>query len=39
MDITLKQKYESEKQKNQELQQEVDKWKTRYQAGEKSQAK
>jgi hypothetical protein len=39
MDISLKQKYESEKQKNAELQQETEKWKTRYQAAEKSKAK
>jgi hypothetical protein len=39
MDFSLKQKYESEKQKNQELQSEIDKWKNRYQATEKSKTR
>lgn len=39
IDFSLKQKYDSEKNKNQELLQEIDKWKTRYQASEKSKAK
>jgi hypothetical protein len=39
MDISIKQKYESEKQKNGELLQEIEKWKLRYQASEKSKAK
>lgn len=39
IDFSLKQKYESERQKNQELLQEIEKWRARYQAGEKSKAK
>lgn len=39
MDISLKQKFESEKLKNAELMQEIEKWKSRYQAAEKSKAK
>ena len=39
MDFSLKQKYESEKQKNAELLSEIEKWKTRYQASEKSKSK
>lgn len=39
MDFSLKQKYESEKNKNADLLQELEKWKSRYQAGEKSKAK
>ena len=39
MDFSLKQKYESEKAKNEELLGEIDKWKTRYQAAERSKAK
>ena len=39
IDFSLKQKYESEKQKNQDLLQEIEKWKNRYQAAEKSKAK
>ena len=39
IDFSLKQKYESERQKNQELLQEIEKWKARYQAAEKSKAK
>lgn len=38
-DYSLKQKYESEKQKNSELSMEIEKWKNRYQATEKSKAK
>jgi conjugal transfer/entry exclusion protein len=39
MDFSLKQKYEAEKSKNSELTQEIEKWKSRYQASEKSKAK
>ena len=39
MDYSLKQKYESEKNKNSELSAEVDKWKARYQAAERSKTK
>lgn len=39
MDFSLKQKYESEKAKNADLAQEIEKWKSRYQAAEKSKAK
>ena len=39
MDFSLKQKYDSEKQKNSELMQEIEKWKNRYQASEKSKSK
>jgi conjugal transfer/entry exclusion protein len=39
MDFSLKQKYESERQKNADLLAEIDKWKTRYQAAEKSKSK
>ena len=39
VDLTLKQKYESEKQKNSELMQDIEKWKARYQAAEKSKMK
>lgn len=39
MDYSLKQKYESEKSRNSELSQEIEKWKSRYQACEKSKAK
>lgn len=39
MDFSLKQKFESEKAKNMELLQEIEKWKARYQACEKSKSK
>ena len=39
MDFSLKQKYDSEKNKNSDLMQEIEKWKSRYQAAEKSKAK
>jgi hypothetical protein len=38
-DYSLKQKYESEKQKNAELANEIEQWKNRYQATERSKAK
>ena len=39
IDFSLKQKYDSERSKNQELLGEIEKWRTRYQASEKSKAK
>ena len=39
VDFSMKQKYEVERQKAQELQMEIDKWKNRYQAAEKSKLK
>ena len=39
VDFSLKQKYESERQRGQELLGEIEKWKNRYQATEKSKAK
>jgi conjugal transfer/entry exclusion protein len=39
MDFSLKQKYETEKSKNADLTAEIEKWKSRYQATEKSKAK
>lgn len=39
IDFSLKQKYEAEKNKSNDLAQEIEKWKSRYQASEKSKAK
>lgn len=39
MDFSLKQKYESERSKNADLTQEIEKWKVRYQASERSKNK
>jgi conjugal transfer/entry exclusion protein len=39
VDSSLKQKYEQEKNKNADLLQEIEKWKSRYQATEKSKSK
>ena len=39
IDFGLKQKYESERNKNAELLQEIEKWKARYQATERSKVK
>lgn len=39
VDSSLKQKYEQEKNKNADLMQEIEKWKSRYQATEKSKSK
>lgn len=39
IDFSLKQKYEAERSKNSDLAQEIEKWKSRYQASEKSKAK
>ena len=39
MDFSLKQKYEAEKQKNSDLSGEIEKWKNRYQAAERSKLK
>lgn len=39
IDFSLKQKYEAERNKNADLLQEVEKWKTRLQASERSKAK
>lgn len=39
IDFSLKQKYDAEKDRNQELQQEIEKWKNRYQASERSKLK
>lgn len=39
IDFSLKQKYEAEKDRNQELLQEIEKWKNRYQASERSKLK
>lgn len=39
IDFSLKQKYEAEKNKNNDLSQELEKWKSRYQAVEKSKTK
>lgn len=39
MDYSLKQKFQLEKQKNTDLNQQIEKWKARYQAAEKSKAK
>jgi conjugal transfer/entry exclusion protein len=39
VDSTLKQKYEQEKNKNADLSMEIEKWKSRYQATEKSKSK
>lgn len=39
IDFSLKQKYEAECSKNNDLVAEIEKWKTRYQASERSKAK
>jgi predicted nucleic acid-binding Zn-ribbon protein len=39
IDFSLKQKYEAEKNRSNDLAQEIEKWKARYQAAEKSKAK
>ena len=39
IDFSLKQKYQAERSKNSDLTQEIEKWKSRYQASEKSKAK
>ena len=39
IDFSLKQKYEAEKNKNNDLSQDLEKWKSRYQAVEKSKTK
>lgn len=39
IDFSLKQKFEAEKNKNNDLSQELEKWKSRYQAAEKSKTK
>lgn len=39
IDFSLKQKYEAEKLKNQDLMSQIEKWKNRYQATEKSKIK
>lgn len=39
IDFNLKQKFEAEKSKNADLLQEIEKWKSRYQASEKSKTK
>lgn len=39
MDYSVKQKFELEKQKNTDLNQEIEKWKARYQGAEKSKTK
>ena len=39
IDFSLKQKYEAEKLKNQDLMSQIEKWKNRYQATQKSKIK
>ena len=39
IDITMRDKYEMEKARNNELNQEIEKWKTRYMAAERSKDK